>query len=230
MAYVAFDVEIAKPVPDGPDILAHHPGIACAAIAREGDERASILFDPSLSPELFGPETTMTREGALSHPRGARRGRGPRGHAGDLERRGLRFQAPRRRDGPARRLRAPRHGERRHDVPGAVRARPSAVARRRAQGRQPAAEDDRGHAAQRGSRAHQRCRSAAVPGRLESSRRWRPTAPPTRSGPPPSPPCARRAASSPGSARRGGPTRSTCAPAGSRWSSASRSRCRTPAG
>ena len=65
MAFVAFDVEIAKPVPDGPDILAHHPGIACAAIAREGDERAAILFDPSVSPELFGPETTMTREGAL---------------------------------------------------------------------------------------------------------------------------------------------------------------------
>ena len=65
MAFVAFDVEIAKPVPDGPDILAHHPGIACAAIAREGEERASILFDPSVSPELFGPETTMTREGAL---------------------------------------------------------------------------------------------------------------------------------------------------------------------
>ena len=45
MAFVAFDVEIAKPVPDGPDILAHHPGIACAAIAREGEERAAILFE-----------------------------------------------------------------------------------------------------------------------------------------------------------------------------------------
>jgi hypothetical protein len=65
MAFVAFDVEIAKPVPDGPDILVHKPGIACAALAREGDERASILFDPAESPELFGPATTMTREGAL---------------------------------------------------------------------------------------------------------------------------------------------------------------------
>jgi len=64
MAFVAFDVEIAKPVPDGPDILAHRPGIACAALARAGEERASILFDPSLSPELFSPEATMRREGA----------------------------------------------------------------------------------------------------------------------------------------------------------------------
>ena len=66
MAFVAFDVEIAKPVPDGPDILVHRPGIACAAIAREGDERASILFDPDVSPEMFDPAAkTMTREGAL---------------------------------------------------------------------------------------------------------------------------------------------------------------------
>jgi hypothetical protein len=65
MTFVAFDVEIAKPVPEGPDILVHKPGIACAAIAREGEARASILFDPSESPALFGPETTMTREGAL---------------------------------------------------------------------------------------------------------------------------------------------------------------------
>ena len=65
MAFVAFDLEIAKPVPDGPDILIHRPGIACAALAREGAERASILFDPSESPGFFGPETTMTREGAL---------------------------------------------------------------------------------------------------------------------------------------------------------------------
>ena len=66
MAFVAFDVEIAKPVPDGPDILAHHPGIACAAIAREGDARASILFDPSESPELFEPATkALTRDGSL---------------------------------------------------------------------------------------------------------------------------------------------------------------------
>ena len=65
MAFVAFDVEIAKPVPDGPDILVHKPGIACAAIVREDEPRASILFDPSVSPEFFDPAMTMTREGAL---------------------------------------------------------------------------------------------------------------------------------------------------------------------
>ena len=66
MAFVAFDAEIAKPVPDGPDILAHRPGIACAALAREGGGPASILFDPSASPELFDAQTrTMTRDGAL---------------------------------------------------------------------------------------------------------------------------------------------------------------------
>jgi hypothetical protein len=66
MAFVAFDVEIAKPVPDGPDILAHKPGLACAAIAREGDGGAAILFDPGASPEYFEPATrTMTREGAV---------------------------------------------------------------------------------------------------------------------------------------------------------------------
>jgi hypothetical protein len=66
MAFVAFDIEIAKPVPDGPDILIHRPGIACAALAREGGEPASILFDPSAAPELFEPATTtMTKDGAL---------------------------------------------------------------------------------------------------------------------------------------------------------------------
>ena len=66
MAFVAFDVEIAKPVPDGPDILAHRPGIACAAIAREGEDRASILFDPSDAPELFDPaKKALTRDGSL---------------------------------------------------------------------------------------------------------------------------------------------------------------------
>jgi hypothetical protein len=66
MAFVAFDVEIAKPVPDGPDILAHNPGIACAAIAREGGAPASILFDPAESPELFDPATrALTRDGSL---------------------------------------------------------------------------------------------------------------------------------------------------------------------
>lgn len=66
MAFVAFDAEIAKPVPEGPDLLAHRPGLACAALAREGEGPASILFDPAASPEFFDPATrTMTREGAL---------------------------------------------------------------------------------------------------------------------------------------------------------------------
>ncbi len=66
MAFVAFDVEIAKPVPDGPDLLAHRPGIACAAIAREGEARARVLFDPTESPEVFDPATmALTRDGAL---------------------------------------------------------------------------------------------------------------------------------------------------------------------
>jgi hypothetical protein len=66
MAFVAFDVEIAKPVPEGADILVHRPGIACAALARESGDQTSILFDPSASPELFDGQTrTMTRDGAL---------------------------------------------------------------------------------------------------------------------------------------------------------------------
>ena len=66
MTFVAFDVEIAKPVPDGPDILVHKPGIACAAIAREGEGRAQVLFDPSESPDVFDPATmALTRDGAL---------------------------------------------------------------------------------------------------------------------------------------------------------------------
>jgi len=66
MAFLAFDVEIAKPVPDGADILIHRPGIACAALAREGETQAAILFSPSESPELFEPATrAMTRDGAL---------------------------------------------------------------------------------------------------------------------------------------------------------------------
>ena len=47
MAFVGFDVEIAKPVPEGPDILVHRPGIACAALARESGGPVAILFDPS---------------------------------------------------------------------------------------------------------------------------------------------------------------------------------------
>ena len=66
MAFVAFDVEIAKPVPDGPDILIHRPGLACAALAREGEGPAAILFDPLASPEVFDPATkAMTQAGAL---------------------------------------------------------------------------------------------------------------------------------------------------------------------
>jgi len=66
MAFVGFDVEIAKPVPEGPDILVHRPGIACAALARESGGPVAILFDPSASPEWFDTQTrTMTREGAL---------------------------------------------------------------------------------------------------------------------------------------------------------------------
>lgn len=65
MPFLAFDMEIARPVPDGPDILAHRPGIACAALAREGEERATVLFDPRTSPELFEPATrAMTPAGA----------------------------------------------------------------------------------------------------------------------------------------------------------------------
>jgi hypothetical protein len=66
MAFLGFDMEIAKPAPDGPDILAGRPGIACAALAREGDAHTEMLFDPVVSPELFDPATrAMTHEGAL---------------------------------------------------------------------------------------------------------------------------------------------------------------------
>ena len=66
MPFLAFDMEIAKPVPNGPDILATRPGIACAALAHEGDARPEILFDPALTPELFDPATrAMTHEGTL---------------------------------------------------------------------------------------------------------------------------------------------------------------------
>lgn len=66
MPFLSFDMEIAKPVPDGPDILEHRPGIGCAALAREGDARAEVLFDPEASPELFDPSTrAMSHEGAM---------------------------------------------------------------------------------------------------------------------------------------------------------------------
>jgi hypothetical protein len=52
-------------VPDGPDMLVHRPGIACAALAREGDPQAIVLSDPAVTPELFDPATkTMTGDGA----------------------------------------------------------------------------------------------------------------------------------------------------------------------
>ncbi|HOG28642.1 MAG TPA: hypothetical protein PLN93_01565 [Vicinamibacterales bacterium] len=65
MRFVAFDMEIARPVPNGRDILAARPGIACAALASEGDARARVLFDPGASPDLFDPASrAMTRAGA----------------------------------------------------------------------------------------------------------------------------------------------------------------------
>lgn len=66
MPLVAFDMEIARPVPDGRgDILADRPGIACAALAAEGDARARVFFDPDASPDLFDPASrAMTRAGA----------------------------------------------------------------------------------------------------------------------------------------------------------------------
>ena len=61
MSFLAFDMEIAKPVPDGTDLLAHRPGIACAALATEGETQALVMFDPDAMPDLFDPATkTMT--------------------------------------------------------------------------------------------------------------------------------------------------------------------------
>jgi hypothetical protein len=65
MPLVAFDMEIAKPVPDGTDLLAHRPGIACAALAREGERQPLVMFDPDEMPQLFDPATrAMTQAGA----------------------------------------------------------------------------------------------------------------------------------------------------------------------
>jgi hypothetical protein len=65
MPFLAFDMEIAKPVPDGADLLAHRPGIACAALAREGEPQALVMFNPDEMPDLFDPATkTMTQAGA----------------------------------------------------------------------------------------------------------------------------------------------------------------------
>ena len=65
MPFLAFDMEIAQPVPDGGDLLAHRPGIACAGLMREGDARPVVLFDPADTPQWFDPAThAMTRAGA----------------------------------------------------------------------------------------------------------------------------------------------------------------------
>jgi hypothetical protein len=65
MSFLAFDMEIAKPVPDGADLLAHGPGIACAALATEGETETVVMFDPAAMPDLFDPATkVMTRAGA----------------------------------------------------------------------------------------------------------------------------------------------------------------------
>jgi hypothetical protein len=65
MSFVAFDMEIAKPVPDGADLLAHRPGIACAALATEGETETVVMFDPVTMPDLFDTATkVMTRAGA----------------------------------------------------------------------------------------------------------------------------------------------------------------------
>jgi len=64
MPFLAFDMEIAQPVPDG-DLLAQRPGIACAAFMREGDAQPVVLFDPADAPQWFDPAThAMTRAGA----------------------------------------------------------------------------------------------------------------------------------------------------------------------
>jgi len=65
MPYLAFDMEIATPVPGDGDLLASKPGIACAAFIREGDTRPLVIFDPAKSPDLFVPATkALTQEGA----------------------------------------------------------------------------------------------------------------------------------------------------------------------
>ena len=65
MPFVAFDMEIATPVPDGTDLLAHRPGIGCAALAREGEIQPLVMFNPDEMPQLFDPVTrAMTRDGA----------------------------------------------------------------------------------------------------------------------------------------------------------------------
>ena len=79
MSFLAFDMEIAKPVPDGGDLLAHRPGIACAALATEGETETVVMFDPAAMPDLFDAATkVMTQAGAtrVLHALDAAVGRG----------------------------------------------------------------------------------------------------------------------------------------------------------
>jgi hypothetical protein len=63
---LAFDMEIATPVPDGGNLLEHRPGIACAGFAREGDPQPLVVFDPAVVPELFDERTkALITAGAL---------------------------------------------------------------------------------------------------------------------------------------------------------------------
>ncbi len=65
MPFLAFDTEIAKPVPDGNDLLAERPGIACAGFMREGDAQPFVLFDPADTHQWFDSSTkAMNRAGA----------------------------------------------------------------------------------------------------------------------------------------------------------------------
>jgi len=68
MPLAAFDLEIAKEVPDDDrDWLRHGPvGISCAALIRDGvDSEPLVMFDPHSSPHLFDPATkAITPHGA----------------------------------------------------------------------------------------------------------------------------------------------------------------------
>ncbi len=59
MALVAFDIEIAKDIPDeATDWIALAPlGLACAALMREGSRHPEVRFNPSERPELYDPDT-----------------------------------------------------------------------------------------------------------------------------------------------------------------------------
>jgi hypothetical protein len=58
MPLVSFDLEIARPIPDNDrDFLRHRPGIACAAMMREGDSEPVVAFHPRSRPELYDERT-----------------------------------------------------------------------------------------------------------------------------------------------------------------------------